>query len=562
MSLEPAQSLFVAVLISGLASQKLPGGGLWTGFGAFVLGGLWLPQVSLTSLAFLIVAGVAVSALRVPRPGGLAMEGLALLAALASGRGWLAGPLYLLSGFLMGSLLGRRLGFEASRFWRGLLLENFWSACANLALGLIVSRSFSLEVLLAVLGLQLLNARGRRNFAYRLQSGAARATLGELATSEQNLADSERTGKVLRYQVQLLGWLSDALKELAGRLRTDEILPLLQAITQQLFRQQATMIHWDGQQRPWGQPSAELSRQLAWVLREQDPLRTPAVMGVPLTLGREIRGAIVLQRSQSAWEESDLQSLLALSRGAGVSLSNASLFAQVEAQHQQLLETQAQLVQSGKLRAVGQMAAGIAHELNSPLGAVYMNLEMLTKNLPENLKPRLDRALQATQRARSIIEKLLDHSHPSTPDQRLDLAAVVREGVDFVTPQCAGVRVSCAQMEPIHVRGRAGEIQQVLTNLILNARDACRESVDPTIAIGCSLEDGQAVVWVHDNGPGVKPEAANRLFDPFFTTKEPGRGTGLGLWTSQEIARSHEGKLDFESRPGYTRFCLRLPVAS
>lgn len=563
MSLEPAQCLFVAVLLSGLASQKLPGGGLWTGFGAFVLGGLWLPQVSLTGLAFLIVTGLAVSALRAPRPGGLAMEGLALAAALGGGRGWVAVPVYLVTGYLVGAALGRRLGLEASRFWRGLLLENFWSACTNLALALVLSRAFSLEVVFAVLGLQLLNARGRRNFAYRLQSGAARATLGELATSEQHLADSERTGKVLRYQVQLLGWLSDALKELAGRLRTEDILPLLQAITQQLFRQEATMIHWDGQQRPWGQPTEELSRQLAWVLREQEALRTPAVMGVPLTLGREIRGAIVLQRSRPGWEESDLQSLLALSRGAGVSLSNAALFAQVEAQHQQLLETQAQLVQSGKLRAVGQMAAGIAHELNSPLGAVYMNLEMLAKNLPENLKPRLDRALQATQRARTIIEKLLDHSHPSPPDQRLDLAAVVREGVDFVTPQCAGVQVACQHLEPIFVRGRAGEIQQVLTNLMLNARDACRESTSPSISVGCGVEEGQAVMWVQDNGPGVKPEAANRLFDPFFTTKEPGRGTGLGLWTSQEIARSHEGVLDFQSQPGRgSRFCLKLPVAT
>ena len=562
MSPDPAQSLFLAVLLAGLASQKLPGGGLCTGFGAFVLGGLWMPSVSLTSLAFLSVTGLAVSALRVPRPGGLAMEGLALTAALLSGRGWAAAPVYLATAFLVGGLLGRRLNQEAARLWRGLLWENLWSSCTNLALALLLSRSFSLQTLLATLALQLLNARGRRNFAYRLQSGAARATLGELATSEQNLADSEKTGKVLRYQVQLLSWLSDALKELAGRLRSEEILPLLQAITQQLFRQQATMIHWEGQQRPWGEASPELSRQLAWVVREQEPLRTPTILGVPLTVGREVRGAIVLQRSHPAWEEADLQSLLALSRGAGVSLSNASLFAQVEAQHQQLLESQAQLVQSGKLRAVGQMAAGIAHELNSPLGAVSMNLEMLSKSVPAELKPRLDRALQATLRARAIIEKLLDHSRPAPPDERLDLAAMVREAVEFLTPQCAGVQLGCAPGQSIWVRGRSGEIQQILTNLILNARDACSQSQQPSVSVGCGLEREQAVIWVQDNGPGVAPEAAQRLFDPFFTTKGPGRGTGLGLWTSQEIARAHQGIIDFESRPGQgSRFCLRLPVA-
>lgn len=535
---------------------------MWTGFGPFVLGGLWLPNLSLSSLTFMIVAGSAVSALRAPRPAGLTMEGLGLCAALATGSGWPGAAVYLVSRGLLGWLLGRSLKGEASRLWRELLLENFWSGCANLALGLVLSRAYSPEVVAALVGLQLLNSRGKRNFAYRLQSSAARATLGELALTEQNLADAERAAQALRYQVQLLSWLSEALKQLAGRLRSDEILPMLQSITQQLFQQEATIIHWEGQQRPWGQPSAELSRQLSLVLRDQQPLRTPSILGVPLTLGREVRGAILLQRDRPPWQEGDLQSLIALSRGAGVSLSNASLFVQLETQHQELLETQAQLVQSGKLRAVGQMAAGIAHELNSPLGAVSMNLELLCKNAPENMKGRLDRALQATQRARTIIEKLLDHSRPTAPDLPLDLAAVVREGVDFVAPQCVGVEVTCQHLESIRVRGRVGELQQILTNLVLNARDACLESPQPAIAIGCGLEGGRAVVWVTDNGPGVPGEVAGRLFDPFFTTKGPGRGTGLGLWTSQEIARSHQGVLDFESRPGQgTRFCLRLPVA-
>lgn len=345
MSLEPAQCLFLAVLITGLASRPLPGRGLWTGFGAFVLGGLFL-GVPLTSLAFLILAGIAVSALRAPRPAGLAMEGLGLCGALAVG----SALVYPLLALVTGLLLGRSLSGDGARLWRGLLLENLSSQLVNVLLGWVLSRAYSPEMVAAVVGLQLLYARGRAYYAYRLQAGAARATLGELATSEQNLADTERAAKILRYQVQLLSWLSDALKELAGRLRSDEILPMLQAITQQLFAQEATMIHWEGQQRPWGSPSAELSRQLGWVLKEQQPVRSHNILGVPLTLGREVRGAIVLQRAQPAWSESDLVSLLALSRGAGVSLSNAALFAQVEAQHQELLETQAQLVQSGKLQ--------------------------------------------------------------------------------------------------------------------------------------------------------------------------------------------------------------------
>ena len=560
MTLE--QCLFLAVLLTGLASQPLPGGGLWTGFGAFVLGGLWL-GISPVTLGFLILSGLAVSALRGPRPRGLALEGGALLAAVVVGRNWASAPTYLLAGALVGWLLGRQLKLEPARLWFGLVRENLWSACANLAVGLVLSQDHSTPVLASLIFLQFINARGRRNFAYRLQSGAARATLTELANTEQNLVSSERAGQALRYQVELLGWLSDALKELAGRLRTEDILPLLQALTQQLFQQEASLIHWEGQQRNWGHPVPELNRQLQWVLEQQQPVRSDLVLSVPLALGREIRGAIALQRSKKPWDDSDLQSLLALTRGAGVSLSNASLFSQLEAQHRELLQAQAQLVQAGKLRAVGQMAAGIAHELNSPLGAVYMNLELLTPKLPDELKPRLDRALQATERARAIIQKLLEHSHPSLPDQRLDLAEVVREGLEFIIPECQGVEVTCAQLDSVWVHGRTGEIQQVLGNLMLNARDACQTgNPTPALAVGCGMESGRAVLWVSDNGQGVAPEAAARVFDPFFTTKEPGRGTGLGLWTSQEIARSHQGVIDFESRPGLgTRFCLRLPLA-
>ena len=564
MMLEPAKCLFLAALVTGLGSQPLPGGGLWTGVGAFALAAHWMEGVSTPAALLIGVVGLLVSALRAPRPRGLTVEALTLLAAVLSKTWWASALLYWLGGLLAGQLLASRLKGDEAKLWSNLARENALAAAANLAVALVLAQAFSPVIAAALVAVQLLNSRGRRNFGYRLQSGAARATLHELVNTEQNLLTSERAGQALRHQVQVLSWLSEALRELAGRLKVDDILLLLQALTERLCQQQATIVHWQGNQRAWGSPSPELATQLKWVLEQQTPVRTESVLCVPLTLGREVQGAIALQRSSPPWDDSHLQSVLALCRGAGVSLSNASLFAQLEAQQRELLETQAQLVQSGKLRAVGQMAAGIAHELNSPLGAVFMNLEMVCQQAPENLKKRLERALGATQRARTIIDKLLDHSRPAAPEQRLDLARVVREGLEFIEPQCSPAVLHCHPLETLWVDGRAGEIQQVLTNLLLNARDACveAETTEPAIAVGCLREGSQAVLWVSDNGRGVPPEVAARLFDPFFTTKEPGRGTGLGLWTSQEIARSHRGVLDFQSQPGQgTRFCLRLPVA-
>jgi len=564
MVLEPAQCLFLAALVTGLASQPLPAGGLWTGVGAFALAALWMDGLAPAAALLIGCVGLLVSALRAPRPRGLMIEAGALLLAALAIPWWASALLYWLGGFLGGQLMAGRLKGQEARLWRSLALENALAAAANMAVALVLAQAFSPLIASALVAVQLISARGRRNFAYRLQSGAARATLHELENTEQNLLTSERAGQALRHQVQVLSWLSEALRELAGRLKVDDILLLLQALTERLCQQQATIVHWQGQQRAWGNPSPELTSQLKWVLEQQTPVRSDTVLCVPLTLGREVHGAIALQRSHPAWDDSHLQSVLALCRGAGVSLSNASLFAQLEAQQRELLETQAQLVQSGKLRAVGQMAAGIAHELNSPLGAVYMNLEMVCQQAPENLKKRLERALGATQRARTIIEKLLNHSRPAASEERLDLSRVVREGLDFVEPQCSPVGLHCQQLESVWVAGRGGEIQQILTNLVLNARDACVEAgvAEPLITVGCRREGSQAVLWVSDNGRGVEPEVAGRLFDPFFTTKEPGRGTGLGLWTSQEIARSHQGTLSFESQPGQgTRFYLHLPVA-
>ena len=574
MPLEPVLFLSAAALATGLGSARLPAGGHWTGSSAFFLAALWMPSIPLGGKILVALIGLSVSAVRASHPRGLVVEGLALLAAgLASGGaglpGWASGLVYLLTLLGLQQMVASQLRGHARMAWNLSRRESALGALSNLAAAAVVALAMSPLPVLAAVVLLMGLGRGARNYAYRLQSGAARQTLSDLTAAEQGLAEATRTGAQLRHQVEALAWLAESLQELAASLRVEEVLMMLQAQSQRLCQQHATVITWDGQSRSWGQAPAELSQLLGQAIEQSRPFVTGDVLCLPLGAGQSIRGAIGLLKEGSGWNEMQVQSMLALCRGVSVSLSNALLFAQVEASQKQLLETQAQLVQSGKLTAVGQLAAGVAHELNSPLAAIQATLEMtllgLEKSDTATLKRRLERAHQATLRTRDIVNKLLDHSRPSLPEERLELPQLVAESLDFLDPQVSGSGVELRQgpVPALAVSGRSGELQQVLTNLILNARDACLEAGvgQPAVEVSCERQGEQVVIWVCDNGTGIAPEIAPRLFEPFFTTKGPGRGTGLGLWTSLEIARAHRGGLEFDSRPGQgTRFGLRLPV--
>jgi C4-dicarboxylate-specific signal transduction histidine kinase len=238
---------------------------------------------------------------------------------------------------------------------------------------------------------------------------------------------------------------------------------------------------------------------------------------------------------------------------------------------EQLRESQAHLVQSSKMAAVGQLAAGLAHELNTPLAAIVLGLQAGKRSIK---KEKIDSALQrieqcedAANKAKVIVDQLLTHSRKSGGKmEKLALETVVRTTVDFLHQQIVkeGVELAEELQTGLMVEGNAGELGQILTNLLLNARDAVLSRPDgpKKVMVRAYRAQTAAILEVEDSGPGVPVPSQPRIFEPFYTEKEVGRGTGLGLYICRELADQHRGSLTLEPKStAGALFRLSLPVA-
>lgn len=235
---------------------------------------------------------------------------------------------------------------------------------------------------------------------------------------------------------------------------------------------------------------------------------------------------------------------------------------------EQLKASETQLVQSAKLAAVGQLSAGLAHEINNPLGSIRLAIDVALKKdeLLPLTRTLLEKALKGVERAQGITGSLLTYSRAG------DKGKTRQSAWDVLLDSCSFLATSLAMMNirfqvpekgaEVLVLGNAQELQQIITNLVMNARDAVQGQAEQNIEVVAGVQGTEFVIEVHDNGPGVAAEEQGKIFDPFFTTKEVGKGTGLGLSVSRELAQAHEGSLDFKTsdRLGGACFVLSLPV--
>ena len=229
------------------------------------------------------------------------------------------------------------------------------------------------------------------------------------------------------------------------------------------------------------------------------------------------------------------------------------------------LEEQLQI--SEKMASVGMLAAGVAHEVNTPLTGISSFTQMLLADAdPNDPKTRmLEKIEQQTFRAAKIVNGLLNLSRGGGPNAEeivpVDLNAIVGDVLALLEPQLVAGKIKVRRElcpSPALVAGVEHKLQQVFLNLFLNARDAMPKGGWLTVAT--RVENGHVLAEVGDTGPGIPSEHLSRIYDPFFTTKSIGKGTGLGLSITYGIVREHDGTLTCQSAVGQgTKFTVALP---
>ena len=267
----------------------------------------------------------------------------------------------------------------------------------------------------------------------------------------------------------------------------------------------------------------------------------------------------------------------------------AKAVAELRGANRELLRTRAGLDRAERLAVVGRLAAGVAHEVGNPIGAMLAFLELAARDPGLSLSSRahLGRAAREGERVRVILRQLLDFSRPAhTAPVPLDLGHAAEEAAELVAAQHASRHI---QLEVERAPGAPaaladpGAVHQILLNLLLNAADAVVGEERPAVrlavrraALRARQGDGDPAgplaraqadaveCVVADNGCGIAETDRERIFDPFFTTKPPGQGTGLGLSTAVRLAEEMEGTLLLVEPPAgfVTAFALRLPAAS
>jgi PAS domain S-box-containing protein len=225
-----------------------------------------------------------------------------------------------------------------------------------------------------------------------------------------------------------------------------------------------------------------------------------------------------------------------------------------------------QLLQREKLSSIGLLAAGVAHEVNTPLAGISSYAQMLLQQVSEEDPSRrlLEKIRVQTDRASGIVNNLLNFSRTGDSQFReVDINGVLEDTLQLLEPQLrnSGVRITKNYGRDLpDAYGSASKFQQVFMNLILNARDAMPHG--GSLTINSRSVDTSLVVDFRDTGVGIPPENIARIYDPFFTTKEVGQGTGLGLALSYGIIQEHGGRIFVESRLGEgTHFTVKIPTA-
>ncbi|HEV8533340.1 MAG TPA: ATP-binding protein, partial [Methylomirabilota bacterium] len=304
-------------------------------------------------------------------------------------------------------------------------------------------------------------------------------------------------------------------------------------------------------------------------LNRQTIMRFPhrSMLFVPMTVkGEPIGGLFLLWFTRPRqFSPEEVRLVEGISRQAALGIETARLYEGVKRHLHELQQTQAQLIQSAKLAAIGELAANVAHEINNPLTAVLGFASYLAEQVGpgQPMREELDLIQDEAGRARDIVRDLLDFSRQHEfSAEPTDLNAVVRQTLAMVRRQRAVDNITFAEHyapELPLAEVDQSRLKQVFINIVNNALFAMSDV--GVLTVRTTAADGQVLVAFSDTGTGIAPEHLDRIFDPFFTTKPDVSGTGLGLSVSLGIVQSHGGTIEAKSEVGKgSTFTVKLPA--
>ena len=294
-----------------------------------------------------------------------------------------------------------------------------------------------------------------------------------------------------------------------------------------------------------------------------------AGVAVPLGVRDQPIGVLaVYYRTPRRLSDEEGRVLGSIAHHTALALEKARLYGELQARLRELQQTQDQLIQADKLKALGTLLSGVAHELNNPLSTILMSAQLLRAGagLPAAARERACAIESECDRASRIIRELLAFARRRPPERRpIDVNDVVRDTLQLQGPDLALKRVKVvtelARVLP-KISADPYQLQQVLLNLFTNAAHAlAARGGDGRLTVRTAGGEQGVTIVVEDDGPGIPPEHLRQVFDPFFTTKPVGEGTGLGLSLCIGIVEAHGGHMSVENVPGSgARFTIRLPI--
>jgi two-component system NtrC family sensor kinase len=292
---------------------------------------------------------------------------------------------------------------------------------------------------------------------------------------------------------------------------------------------------------PEAKPTVQKERQRGFLCV---PIRSRGRLLGTLSLGRQI---------SDVFDEREVALVEATADQIGIALDNARLYSETVRQLEELRRAQAQLIHAEKLSAVGELASGVAHEINNPLTTILGQAHLLMENsdATPQVKSRVTIIADEASRAARIVQNLLLFARHYPPERRpCALADQVRRVFELKEYQLAQdqVEIRTEFEECPLVWADENQIQQVILNLVQNAHQAMAGLAERVLTVRVRPFGAAVAIEVLDTGPGIAADALPRLFDPFFTTKPPGEGSGLGLSVSYGIVAEHKGSLRGENR--------------